>query len=182
MTKGADKNITLAQLIRYRAEHSPTKIYLETTLGERWSFGEVHEASIRYANALRKMGVTPFSQVAVMLPTGVDGTLMWIACSWLRAARVAIHVDAAFEGLPLQQVLSNCQAKVIVVGAKYLEKLSRIDLSATLLETAIVIDEVSSTAARVDIPLTLVNRADFLCDCPTDEPDRPRYNAVASIT
>jgi len=94
---------SLAHFVRLSAHRFPTNTFLETVDGQIWTYQQVYETSLVYAHALRRLGVEAYAQVAIMLPTGVEATLLWIACAWLRAHRVAVHVDEGFDGLPLQQ-------------------------------------------------------------------------------
>ncbi len=90
------------------------------------TYGELHEAVCKFANALKKLGVKKGDRVAVYLPMIPEVQITLLAC-----ARIgAIHgvVFSAFSGESLKDRVVDSEAKVIVTCDGYTRRGKVIDL------------------------------------------------------
>ena len=177
---------TFSYFIQLGAEKYPARTYLQTVDGETLSYEEAYIKSIKYAHALRKLGVTNADQVAMMLPQGIDAVLVWIACCWVGARRVCIEVNPEFEGLVLQQVLANSKAKIVFTQSDLLSRLQTINIESTLLTKAVITDTDSLQGLEdlvASLKLEVISGKDFLLDIEAKPIENESINSdIGSIT
>ena len=73
-----DHGEILPQLLATRAAEAPDRVFLEEVDGASTTYSELHEAVLTWADAFRRCGVEPASNVLVMMDTAVDAVCAWI--------------------------------------------------------------------------------------------------------
>jgi crotonobetaine/carnitine-CoA ligase len=118
---------------------------------------------LRWAGALRRLGVDAGDTVLTMLPTTTAGYLPWLGASLLRA--IEVPVNTAYRGRMLSYVVGHSRATVAVVHASFLDRLAEVVDDLGSLETVIVVGAPTALGA-----ITVLAAEDLL-DGPIDEGD-----------
>jgi crotonobetaine/carnitine-CoA ligase len=130
-----------ACVLRYLLDRWSTErnrqIFLVEQDGREWTFGELHGAIVRTANALRTLGVAQGDIVLSWLPNGRDALFVWFALNYLGA--VYVPINTAYRGRLLEQVIANSGARLMVAHADLLPRLADVDTS--LLEQVVAVGQ-----------------------------------------
>src|SRR4051812_47770857 len=113
---------TLPAAIRWWAEVEPDRPYLTEVGGGRRSYGQFHDAVLRWADAFRQAGITAGENVPTMVRTSISSQEHWHGLAWLRAVATGVNVD--FRGQSLEYVLTNSQARRMVCAAEFLPRVA----------------------------------------------------------
>jgi crotonobetaine/carnitine-CoA ligase len=105
----------LPAVLAEQAARTPDARWIETTTGERTSFGEAVADVERTAGFFASLGVAPGDHVAVMLPSGLDLVRAWLGLGRLGA--VAVLLNPELTGAFLRHPLADCGATLAVVDA-----------------------------------------------------------------
>jgi carnitine-CoA ligase len=108
----------LPAVLAEQAARTPDVRWIETTAGERTSFGEAFADVERAAGLFASLGVAPGDHVAVMLPSGLDLMRAWLGLGRLGA--VAVLLNPELTGAFLRHPLTDCGAALAVVDAALL--------------------------------------------------------------
>ena len=74
--------MNLSDITAKWANLDPTREALvDTTTGERQSFGELHEKSVRLGNAWRENGLKKGDRVAILAKNSIDYFVIYFACA-----------------------------------------------------------------------------------------------------
>jgi carnitine-CoA ligase len=103
----------LPEVLAFQAAKRPDALYIETTDGERLTYGAADADARRVAGALAALGVEPGDRVAIMLPNGLDFVRLWLGVGRLGA--VLTPLNLALTGSFLEHPLRNSGARVVVV-------------------------------------------------------------------
>jgi crotonobetaine/carnitine-CoA ligase len=108
----------LPEVLLEQAALRPDAVWVETTGGDRLSFGEAAHEMERAAGHFAGLGVQPGQAVALMMPGGLDFVRAWLGLTRLGA--VAVLLNTELGGAFLTHQLSNCGAALAVVDAALL--------------------------------------------------------------
>jgi crotonobetaine/carnitine-CoA ligase len=86
---------------------------------EMLTYGDAHESSDRYANALASLGVVKGDVVATYAYNSVDHVRVWFACAKLGAIWAPINVSLRADDL--EYTLRDTTAKILIIDAELLE-------------------------------------------------------------
>jgi crotonobetaine/carnitine-CoA ligase len=112
----------LPQLIHARAASAEGgRPFLIQVGGDTYSYAEADLAAREWAKSFDSLGVEKGARVAVMVPTSNVAFLIWLACGWLHAYDVPVHVQ--YRGAILRHILNNSGAHVLVIRADLLDAL-----------------------------------------------------------
>lgn len=87
--------------------------------GELLTFGELDRRSLAMANALRDAGVGHGETVAMLLDNSADNVVA--LCAIARLGAIWVPINTAFRGEFLRHQLADCEARVLLCEAAYLE-------------------------------------------------------------
>ena len=132
----------LRYLIDGWAARQPDTTYVVFENGDRWTYAELREKVISVAAGLQRQGVRQGNHVAVWLPNGREGLLVFYAINYLGA--VFVPFNTAYRGSLLEHVLANSDARLLVCHAGLLDRLEGVDTAA--IDTVIVVGEGSAPA------------------------------------
>ncbi|MCZ7526676.1 MAG: AMP-binding protein [Acidimicrobiia bacterium] len=156
-------------LARRAAEH-PDRVFMREVGGGEVTHRQLHEAALGWAAALRRLGVTSGATVLTMLPTRIDTYATWLGIGWLRA--VEVPVNTQYLGAMLEYVVNDSKARVIVIAARWLERLAAVADRCPNLETVIVPDDDGDPS--VALPFRVLGREDvFEGVSPTSDLEPP---------
>jgi crotonobetaine/carnitine-CoA ligase len=171
---------TLPGAIRDWAERQPDRPYLRDVHGRSRSYGEFHQAALRWADAFRQAGIQAGANVATMVKTSIRAEEHWHGLGWLRAVQTGVNTD--FRGRMLEYVLTNCQATRMICDHEFLDRIAAVSAEVPRLELVIVTDAEPSELPA-DFPIRLI-AAGELWDAasPASDLDVPRRHEIACIT
>ncbi len=167
----------LRYLIDGWAARQPDTTYVVFENGDRWTYAELREKVISVAAGLQQQGVRQGDHVAVWLPNGREGLLVFYAINYLGA--VFVPFNTAYRGSLLEHVLANSDARLLVCHAGLLDRLEGVDTAA--IDTVIVVGEGSAPARFASAAFASLagNEADLL---PLARPIEPWDNQAIIYT
>jgi crotonobetaine/carnitine-CoA ligase len=171
---------TLPRAIRDWADREPDRPYLRDVEGRVHSYGQVHDAALRWADAFRRAGIRPGDNVPTMVSTSIRAEEQWLGLAWLRAVQTGVNLD--FRGRMLDYVLTNCAAQSMICAAQHLDRVIEIATDQSRLELVVVPDAEPDDLPR-DLPFRLVS-ADELWDAAAAATDLsvPERHDIACIS
>jgi crotonobetaine/carnitine-CoA ligase len=132
-------------LDRWAAERGDMT-YVIFDSARRYSYREMRERAISVAVGLARLGVQQGDHVLAWQPTSPEMLATYYAINYLGA--VFVPINTAYRGRLLEHVIENSDAKLAVVHASLVERLSGIHLSR--LERLVV----TGTAVPAPLPIT----------------------------
>lgn len=131
------------------AHFGAAPLWVEVDGDSRLSFAEFRHQVLKCAHALRRIGVTHGTHVAVMLPNVPAYPVTWFALACLGA--VMIPLNTRNTSRELEYVLRDSDASFLVIDSEYLPAYEGIPNRAGLVEPANVI--VHGGVGRLGAPL-----------------------------
>ena len=142
------RTCVLRYLLDDWAVAQPDKPYVLFENGDSWSYARLRDEVIGVAAGLSRLGVKQGDHVAVWLPNGREGLLVFYAINYLGA--VFVPFNTAYRGSLLEHVLRNSDATLLVAHAGLLDRLEGIDTSA--IATVVVVGGPQAPARFVSVP------------------------------
>ena len=127
---------TVGGLLRRSARVAPQQMAIVEPHGRSVTYSELLDESERAAAGLRGVGLEAGQHVLAMLDTHVDNIATWLGANL--AGVVWIPINTAFKGPVLRHIIDHSRARVLIIEAKWLDRLSQIAGTLTRLETVIV--------------------------------------------
>ncbi|MEE8042859.1 MAG: AMP-binding protein, partial [Pseudomonadales bacterium] len=87
-------------------------VFLESA-AVSYTFGELMDASARYAHALARLGVTPGDRVLVPVEKSADAVLLYLAC--LRTGAIYVPLNTAYTVSEMAYFLDDASPTLVVV-------------------------------------------------------------------
>ncbi len=172
-----DRERVLPHLLARRAAEAPDAPCIRDVGGPGLSAGEVHEGLLRWAGALRRLGVGAGDTVLTLQPHVLDGYLGWLGAGWLRA--IEVPVNTAYRGHMLRYLLENSGARVAVVARPFLGRLAEVWPD---LERPPVVVVPDAEGPFPELPAEAVDRSAFFDGCGrADDLPGPEYRDVAAM-
>lgn len=97
-----------------------------TSLEGHLTYAELRDRAQRLAGALSALGVEPGERVATMLAPSLDYFAVWFGVVWAGAVDVPVNVE--FKGEFLRHVIASSGAKVLVIDARWLDRIDGLEL------------------------------------------------------
>ena len=148
--RGASMNVSVNCLDR----HDPGKVALhyerEDGLSETWTYGELTDATARFAACLQDLGVVKGDRVGIYLSNTPEAFIAIQAC--YRIGAIYSVIFAGFSASAVHDRLQDAQPKVVVCTDATLRRGKVIPLKATLDEARVGISSIGAVivARRVD--------------------------------
>ncbi len=126
--------VALHDLLAASARHFPNR---DATIffGARLTYRSLHEQALRFANALRRLGVQKGDRVALMLPNCPQMVIAYYGA--LAAGAVVVATNPMYLERELQHQLSDAGAETIVLLTKFYPTLANV-IDATPVRNVIV--------------------------------------------
>jgi len=102
------------------------------------TYRELDQEQRRWACALRNLGVDAGDNVVTMVPNSFESYLVWLGVAWLRA--IEVPTNTMYLGEMLRYLITNSDARVAVISARFLDRFVDIASSLEKLETVVVPD------------------------------------------
>lgn len=164
MSKQPLKQINnLRELLEQRAGESPSKDFLFSEAdGRQFSYAEFDAAVNRTAALLVSHGVRKGDVISLLMPNSAEYVIAYFAC-WKLGA-LAGPVNSLLKPDELVYVISNSEAKVLLVHSDFLPTIESIRNNLPALRTMITFDDESQATQVVGsthgLPETNVNKDD----------------------
>ncbi|MHB1777624.1 MAG: AMP-binding protein [Acidimicrobiales bacterium] len=177
---GLSRQVLAPHAVARWAAEAPDRVALQHVDGGTVTYGELDRRCRRWAAAYARLGVAPGEHVATMLANGPDAYCAWIGLGWLRA--VEVPLNPALKGRLLAEVLGDCDASLMVVGAATAGEVAAVARSAPGLRRLVVLDD-RSGAGLPDAPagLEVVDGTAFLSVEPATDLEGPAYRDIAAL-
>jgi crotonobetaine/carnitine-CoA ligase len=154
----------LPQLLGQLAIDEADAIAMQDVDGRTETRRELHETNLRWADALRRVGVQPGDHVVTMLPNSFESYHAWLGLSWLGA--IEVPANTMFRGRMLQYLVEDSGADVIVTRERFLPQLREVAAELSRLRLVVVPDATSEIAG---FPCRVVRGGEFLADAEPNE-------------
>ena len=122
---------TLPAMLQHAAERFGDRPLVKLA-GVSWSHRETVVMAARRAAALRAAGVARSERVALMCSNRIEFLEGFLGCGWLGA--VSVPINTASMGPQIEYFLADSGARLLVIEAGFIERLSTADLSRTALQ------------------------------------------------
>lgn len=164
-------------LARWAAE-TPDTVCLERVDGDGGilTFAELLTQSLRFADALSRLGVGRGTHVATFLPLSFDAHRVMLALGWLRA--VEVPINPAFKGRLLHYGLELADVTILLTTAELGRRVAELDEPLPLLERVVVLDGDEAEAAGAWATL---GRGAFLEGAEPRPQEGPEYRDTAAL-
>jgi long-chain acyl-CoA synthetase len=135
------------KLLELRAEAAPDKPFLfSETDGRRYTYSEFDRAVNRAARLLAAHGIKKGDAVSLLMPNGVEYIIAYFACFKLGA--LAGPVNSLLKAEEISYVVADSEAKAIVVGSEFLERIESIREELPSLRHVILFDDEARATAE----------------------------------
>lgn len=114
---------------------------------DRLTYSELNECSRRVGAGLDRLGVEPGDTVALMLENSIEHVLAWFGASNRNAVEVPLNTASAPP--QIEYILTHCQAEILIIDARYIDRLRPAVPQLSKLRTLVVCGDL--TAAE-DLP------------------------------
>jgi crotonobetaine/carnitine-CoA ligase len=114
----------LRYMLEERAEKIPERIFVQFHRGAAWSYADTLAQVKRRAAALRALGVRQGDRVLCWMGNGPDLLANWFAINYLGA--VYVPLNTGLRGRPLEHVLDNADASLMLAHAALLPRLAEV--------------------------------------------------------
>lgn len=128
----------LPSLIARFAAERPDGVFIEHADGRASTYAGFHEGVLRWATALRRLGISSGDHVLNMQPNSFDAYQSWLGLSWVGAIEVSLNT--AYQGRILQYTADWSDAGVMIVAERYVSALAEVAGELPKLETVVVPD------------------------------------------
>jgi crotonobetaine/carnitine-CoA ligase len=113
-------------------------VFIEEVGGATFTTADFLADTLRFADALERLGVQEGHCVAAMLEPCAQSHMFWLGTSWLRAIEVPINTE--YRGAFLVHALNDSKAKIFVTTSPVLARLEEITPQLSSLETVVLAD------------------------------------------
>lgn len=161
------RDVLLPHILRRRARENPDRVYLRHVDGASLTYQQSYEASLVWANALQRIGVTAGDNVLSLLPNSPDSYHIWVGLAWLGAVEVSLSPD--YRGRMLRYTIDTADAKVLIVPAHLLPRVSEVAGDLPSLRSIVVVGQ-----DDVDLPVMpqrVIRAAELCAGLEPGEPD-----------
>jgi crotonobetaine/carnitine-CoA ligase len=138
--------ILFHRILRKHAERTPDKILLRDD-HRTLSYAEVETATNCFAAALHDRGVNKGDRVLVMMPSGIDYVLLWLAL--MKVGGIIVPINEAYRGNVLLHQANNSEARLMVLHGSMVDRLEAVADGLMHLKSIILSDAVEDQKARV---------------------------------
>ncbi|PYE53187.1 acetate--CoA ligase [Deinococcus yavapaiensis] len=143
---GATGNVSVNCLDRHPPERTALLYEREDSLRETWTYGQLTDATARFAAALQELGVAKGDRVAIYLGNVPEAFIAIHACYRLGAIYSVIF--AGFSASAVRDRLVDAQPKVVVCTDATVRRGKTVPLKATLDEAMLGLDVAHVIVAR----------------------------------
>lgn len=141
--------MNIADLLIDRASNNPDKEFLLSEIdGRRFTYAEFVAAIQRSAALLQSHGIQKGDTVSLLLPNSAEYVIAYFACWYLGA--VAGPVNSLLKAKEIAYVMTDSEAKVLLVNSDFLHTIEPIRSDLSTLNSIIVFDNEADATKNVD--------------------------------
>jgi malonyl-CoA/methylmalonyl-CoA synthetase len=107
-----------------RAAARPDSVFIETTDGRIWTYGDMLAQSGRFASALDTLGVRPGDRVAVQVEKSPEALMLYLAC--VRAGAIYLPLNTAYTLAELDYFIGDAEPRLVVCTPKMKDGLTEV--------------------------------------------------------
>ena len=145
----------LTSLLQQRAQENPQKEFLISEAdGRVFSYAEFENVVNATAALLASHGVGRGDVVSLLMPNGVEYIVSYFAC-W-RLGALAGPVNSLLKEEETAYVINNSEAKAIVVGSEFHERIENVRDQLPHLTSVITFDDATKSTSQFDAKSTAV--------------------------
>ncbi len=111
--------------------------------GQTWSFVATLEMAARFGGTLRVAGIERGDRVAVMCGNRPELLQVYLGCGWIGA--VTVPINTASRGAQLRHILTNSEAKLLVLQAEFADAVDALGLALPSLRAVWLIGDAKLT-------------------------------------
>lgn len=131
--------MNIADLLLERASNSPDKEFLISEVdGRRFTYSQFVAAVKRSASLLKSHGIGKGDTVSLLLPNSVEYVIAYFACWYIGA--VAGPVNSLLKEKEIAYVMTDSEAKVLLVNSDFLPAIEPIRNELSTLNSVIIFD------------------------------------------
>jgi crotonobetaine/carnitine-CoA ligase len=172
-----DRDCVLPHLLARLAADEPDTIAMQDVDGRQVTRRELHETNLRWADAMRRVGISAGDHVVTMLPNSFEAFHAWLALTWLGATEVP--ANNMYRGQMLRYLIDNSTASAVVISERFVPQLVAIAADLARVTTVVVPD---ADDAPPGLPGRVVTGEELFADAVVaDDLDGPDYWDVAAI-
>jgi crotonobetaine/carnitine-CoA ligase len=171
-----DRTLVLPHTIAALAAERPDSLAMVDVAGRSRSWADLHGTCLRWAAAYRSLGVGVGDTVVTMLPNSFEAFDVWLGAAWLRA--VEVPANNMYRGEMLRYLIEDSQAAVLVIAARYLDRLAAVADQLQALRTVVV---VGSEVELPELPFQVVRAEELLDVEPLTDAPGPQGHDIAAL-
>ncbi|WP_457580956.1 malonate--CoA ligase [Ensifer canadensis] len=130
-------------------------IFIETTDGRRWTYGDALNLSGQIANAIDTLGVRPGDRVAVQLDKSPLALMLYLAC--IRCGAVYLPLNTAYTLAEIDYFIGDAEPRLVVVSPK-----SKADVSTIAQRYGAIVETLDVNGSGSLMELANDEVADFI--------------------
>jgi carnitine-CoA ligase len=170
-------NRTLPAWVEHWAGVQGDKVFLRHVREGDRTYAEVHANSLRWAGALRDLGVDRDDNVATRAPSSLAGVECWFGIGRLGARDTGVNV--AYAGRMLAYVLAQAKVVTLITTSDHVAAVTAIAAEAPALKTLVLLDDPPEPPATA---LSVVRASELLATAePAEDLPPPRRHEIACI-
>lgn len=114
------------------------------------SYREARDKAAALAGGLASLGVERGDRVLTMLPNTVEAVIAFLGIAW--AGAIGVPVNTAYKGDILRYVMSDADARVLIIDAEYLPVFTEVAAEITGVSSVVVVGETRDVPGRRVVP------------------------------
>jgi crotonobetaine/carnitine-CoA ligase len=174
-----ERSQVLPHVIAGLVDEVPDRLAMLDVDGHRATYRELQDTFRTWSDALRRVGVAPGDTVATMLPNSFVAFEAWLGVAWLRA--IEVPINNAYLGDMLRYLLNDSQAAVVVISARFVDRLAGVAADLEHVRTVVVPDADDRTDLA-GLPGTVLTGAAFFEGAsPADDLDGPAHHDTCAL-
>jgi crotonobetaine/carnitine-CoA ligase len=168
----------LPHLIAQHVADVPDRVAMLDVDGHRSTYRELQDTYRTWSDAFRRLGVEPGDTVVTMLPNSFVAFEAWLGVAWLKA--IEVPVNNAYLGDMLRYLVNDSRAEVLVISARFVDRLVGVAADLEHLRTVVVPD--AGPGEIPDLPFRVLDGAAFFDGAtPADDLEGPLHHDIAAI-
>ena len=152
-----DTEKTYLHALFERAEETPDKLWMQEVDGDELTFAQSRELALKWADALRQLGVRAGDMVATLMENCLDSQHVWLGAALVRATEVPL--SPLLRGELLVHALNDSRSKVVVVAEQFSRHIEDLSEKLKHLERVVVL---LTSETMPESAFKIVSREDLL--------------------
>ena len=140
-----DTEKTYPEILFECADRTPDKVWMQEVGGEELTFAESRDLSLKWAGALKELGLGEGEMVGTLMENCLDSQHVWLGASLIKA--IEVPLSPLLRGESLVHALNDSRSKVLIVAEQFHQQVEDVGDRLEHLE-CIVIAQTSSTTPK----------------------------------